>query len=86
MDVERMLLESEQRMRNLETKIAIYEEDDEDEGEKPKMPDLGFRKGGAAAFDKNRAPLEVQKSEIVSTLRGMNDSIRQFGGHLEEKL
>ena len=46
-------------MRQLETKVAIFEEDDEDDGDKPKMQEQGFRMGGAAAFDKNRAPLEV---------------------------
>lgn len=88
-DVKRMLLESEQASRKLQTKVAIPEEDsdDSDEGGWSKSVKNAATQGISMANEKVLdVSLQKQKEDIVDRLVGMNSSIREFATGVEEKL
>ena len=86
-DVKRMLQESEQASRKLATKVAILEEDSDDD-------DAGWSKSAKAGAQgismANEKVLDVslqkQKEDIVDKLFGMNTNIRNFANDVECKL
>ena len=83
-DVARMVLDSEQRSRAHGTKVAIVEEDREDEGE---TASASIHVGGARGQQRlSDEPLEKQKIGLVNQLIGMNQNIRQFSEDMEGRL
>ena len=80
-DVQRLLQESEQSKRKLETKVAIPEMNEEDEDM------AGYGQGISTANEpKLDVSLQRQKEDIVGKLVGMNDNIRAFAGQVEDRL
>ena len=79
-EVLKMLKESEDVSRKLQTKIVIHEEDSEDDD-----PDKneGIQMGNDKVMD---VSLQKQKEDIVDKLVGMNSNIRNFTQNVEERL
>ena len=76
-DVQKLLLETEQRKNA--TKVVIYEDDSEEEGEAQEGINIGKDK-------LNEESLQKQKEDIVDNLIGMNSNIRSFATDIDERL
>ena len=90
-DVARMVMDSEQRQRNTSMKVAVIEEEREDDtrvsgfdaGDESESIRVGGKKGQQRISDE---PLESQKASIVKQLVGMNANIRNFSENMEARL
>ena len=78
-DIQRMLLQSEQSRRKLETKVAIPEAQDEEDDDDDYSKTNGI---STAAEPKLDVSLQKQKEDIVEKLVGMNDNMRSFAGQV----
>lgn len=72
-EVLKMLKETEDVSRKLQTKIVIHEEDSEDDDDPDKNE--GIQMGNDKVMD---VSLQKQKEDIVDKLVGMNSNIRNF--------
>ena len=84
-DINRMLLDSQARARERSTKVAILEEDEEDEEFKgdPYANVAGISMAKEKVLD---VSLQKQQEEIVDKLIGMNDNIRLYATNVEDRL
>ena len=74
-----MLKDSDKNARKLGTKVAILEENEDEDDAMTQ----GISNANEPKLD---VSLQRQKEDIVGKLVGMNDNIRAFAGQVEDRL